>query len=159
MKKVMFLVMVAIMPFVACSSDDDNGGQDEIIGKWREVKSIGKEYVEGELVSTEEVTATDEDYSEVEYKADGTFTEFYSESYTSGGEKVVEISTDGGTYEVSGDKIITVYSPDENGENGGSFETQFSISGDILTTFSVDEGVDYEGKSYREEYTTEFQKL
>src|SRR5690606_34878560 len=35
MRKVMFLVMVAVMPFISCSSDDDNGGQDPVIGKWK----------------------------------------------------------------------------------------------------------------------------
>src|SRR5690606_32106747 len=111
MKKVMFLVMVAVMPFISCSSDDD-GGQDTIIGKWRESKSTEKSYVDGEFVETEVTETTAKDYFEVEFKADGTFEEFYSKTYLSNGdsgEEIIETSTDGGTYEVSGGKLTMKY--------------------------------------------------
>ena len=162
MKKVMFLVMVAVMPFISCSSDDDSsGGQDQLVGKWRESKSTEKSYVDGEFVETEVTETTDKDYFEVEFKADGTFSEFYFESYLSNGdsgEEIVETSTDGGTYEVKGDKIILHYNPYSDGSDGGTFEAQFSVSASSLTVISIYQET-YDNKTYRDETTTELYRL
>lgn len=153
--------MVAVMPFISCSSDDDNGGQATVIGKWRESKSTEKSYVDGEFVETEVTETTANDYFEIEFKADGTFTEFYSETYLSNGdsgEEIVETSTDGGTYEIKGDKIIFKYQPYSDGSEGGTFEAQFSVSASSLTVISIFQET-YDNKTHRDETTVELYRL
>ncbi|WP_335966832.1 lipocalin family protein [Galbibacter sp. PAP.153] len=52
MKKTMFIVMVTVMSFVACSSDDDNSQEptiDPIVGKWYQIE-------ERQIVNGEETT-------------------------------------------------------------------------------------------------------
>src|SRR5690606_13189861 len=163
MKKVMFLVMVAVMPFISCSSDDDssNGGQDAIVGKWRESKSTEKSFENGEYVDTKVTETTSNEYFELDFKADGTFTEFVSEVYLSNGdsgEEIVETSTSGGIYELKGDIIIITYPPNEDGEEAEVQEMQYSVSANTLTIISVDE-YSYEDIDYKDETTIEFHRL
>ncbi len=60
--------MVAVIPFVACSSDDDNGGQDPIVGKW--LLSASVEYKDGEQIQNEQLSECEKE-SLIEYRVDG----------------------------------------------------------------------------------------
>lgn len=137
------------------SGDDEGSDKYQIIGKWRESMSTEKSYVDGEFVGTEVTEASVMDYSEMEFIADGTFTEFGSYSYENGGGLEVDTYSDGGTYEVKGDVIVITYPPDENGLEGGSYEVQFSLSRNVLTIITVDE-YSYNNIDYKDETTTEF---
>src|SRR5690606_15200702 len=161
MKKVMFLVMVAVLPFISCSNDDDNGGQATVIGKWRESKSTEKSFENGEYVDTKVTETTTKEYFELDFKADGTFTEFVSEVYLSNGdsgEEIVETSTSGGIYELKGDIIIITYPPNEDGEEAEVLEMPYSVSANTLTIISVDE-YSYDDIDYKDETTIEFHRL
>lgn len=159
MKKVMFLVMVAVMPFISCSSDDDssNGGQDAIVGKWRESKFTEKYYEDDVLRDTVVSLPTSTDYYEVEFKADRTFTNLESDSYINeNGEEIVETISGGGTYEIKGDSIILIYL-DEESEAGETYSenAKFSISENILTFHTSDERTE-QVVVFRGEYEIEY---
>ncbi len=67
MKKVLYLcLMVAVMPFMSCSSDDDK--KDPIIGKWQYTAEV--EYVNGEQQPIEELSDC-EKKSWIEFRVDG----------------------------------------------------------------------------------------
>src|SRR5690606_32347369 len=157
MKKAMFLIMVAVMPFISCSSDDDSsGGQDQLVGKWRKSKEIVKRYVDDELIASEDNPASETDYLEMDLKADGTFTKINSYSYQENGELVVETLTDSGIYTVSGNEIVFLY------DAGGSDtfdenEWLYSFSGEVLTLYEITETV-IDDTVYREEYSLEYIK-
>lgn len=158
----MFLVMVAVMPFISCSSDDDNSGdQATIIGKWRESKETVKSYEDGELMDTKVTESSTNEYVEMEFRADNIFTEFISEAFLSNGdsgEEVVETSSYEGTYEVKADKLIYTYPPSEESDVAGSYEWQYSVSGNTLTTITVEETATND-IMYKEETTVEYYKL
>ena len=157
----MFLVMVAVMPFISCSSDDDNnnsGGQDQLVGKWRKSKEIVKRYADDELIASEDNAATETDYLEMDIKADGTFTEINSFSYhDENGELVVETFTDSGIYTVSGNEIVFLYAAEEGSDTGGTDEWLYSFSGEVLTLYEITETVT-NNTVYREEYSLEYIK-
>jgi len=97
----------------------------------------------------------------LDFKADGTFTEFVSEVYLSNGdsgEEIVETSTSGGIYELKGDIIIITYPPNEDGEEAEVLEMPYSVSANTLTIISVDE-YSYDDIDYKDETTIEFHRL
>ena len=150
--------MVAVMPFISCSSDDDNtnDGVGPLVGKWRESKFTETNYVDGEMTNTGETKASTTDYEELEFNPDATFTEFYSDSDTDqNGELIVETSTYDGTYEVKGDILVRIYSPNEQSDESLVSETKYSISENVLTITSVREYNDNE-IAYKNEFVTEY---
>jgi|SRR5690606_26425052 len=161
MKKVMFLVMVAVMPFISCSSDDDNtnDGVNPLVGKWRESKFTETNYEDGEMTNTGETKATTTVYEELEFNVDATFSEFHSDSDTDqSGELIVETSTYDGTYEVKGTTLVRVYSPNEQSNENLVFETKYSISENVLIITSVREYGEDE-IAYKTEFVTEYYRL
>ena len=103
MKKVMFLVMMAVMPFVACSSDDDTSVEptiDPIVGKWYQIEE--RLIVDGK--ETKYSMTACEKMDNFDIKNDGTITStFYytdanKECQEDGSEKINWISTAKGTY-------------------------------------------------------------
>jgi len=96
MKKVMYVcLMVAMMPFVSCDSDDDSP-QDTIIGKWQ-LEQRFKNNVEESLSDDCEKKST------IEFKTDNTFNSF--ESFFEPDQPCIS-STVPGTWEYNGDNAL-----------------------------------------------------
>src|SRR5690606_21975298 len=118
-------------------------GQDLLIGKWRESKETIKRYKDGKLEETTVEEASDTNYVELEFRVDGTFSEFESDSYGDGyGGIDIDTYSNEGTYEVNNSKVVTTYASDEGdegdeGEEGEEGEVNegvaFSLSENVLT--------------------------
>ncbi|MCM1519807.1 MAG: lipocalin family protein [Lachnoclostridium sp.] len=101
------MVLMAVMSaftFVSCSDDDDKIDNGKIVGTWESVLEEWWEKEDGKIV--DEGTDDDTDLR-VEFKADGTVTqyEYYNSSWH------LDIT---GNYSISGNKLTIVY--DEDGD-------------------------------------------
>src|SRR5690606_34030395 len=61
-------LLLTVFSSISCSSDDDNGGQDPIVGKWQWTSTV--EFVNGEQQPKEELSEC-ERKSSIEFNADG----------------------------------------------------------------------------------------
>lgn len=141
MKKVMSLcLMLAVMPFVSCSGDD-NSGQDPIIGKW---SLIASEETEDGVVISEPLTDC-EKKSTLEFRADGTLTStFFDTDFT---EECISEGVYTLLWKNDGDSVYTT-----TDHEGDSFRIEVTFSGNTFTTTETEklEGTIY---VYTETYT------
>lgn len=121
------------MPLTSCSSDDDNGGQDPIIGKWKMVKSI-TEHFEGENKTSENEKDLNEYYEEFEFKNDNSVvnTEYYPSSEDPQDKDVFH-----GTYVMEGNELVITYKYEN--EDDDVYEYTYSVSGNKLILVSSQE--------------------
>ena len=99
---IILAVVLIVGVFTSCNNDDDNA--PSIVGVWLETSSTTEEFIND--VSNgimDETIADTENFTRLTFNADGTFTNFFSESFNG----TVSTSTETGTYTVS-DNILSV---------------------------------------------------
>lgn len=126
MKKVLYLFLaVTFVGFstISCSSDDDKGGSSSIIGSW-------EFYQEGFSIGDQELVLEDYEHTEgcskdyIEFKSNGTATDFYFE------ESNCEQNTDSASYVVSGNNITVTYQDEGEDE---TISGKYEIRNNVLT--------------------------
>ncbi|WP_335966828.1 lipocalin family protein [Galbibacter sp. PAP.153] len=140
-------LMVALMPFVACSSDD---GEDPypIEGTWISLQSNTDYYEDGEKTSEYNVTYDENNYYQIVFRVNGSVT---TTEYIDG---VAEETPFEGTYLIEGNTIKIYYTEDQQ----NIIDTvSFSINGNTLS-ISGEEKEEYEGVLYKEVYTNTYEK-
>lgn len=132
MKKLMYLcLMVAVMPFISCSSDDDNNSEkNTIVGKWNYV-----------AFESEDPINDCQKKSTAEFNDDGTyFYEFFSDD---SGECASE-GVKNGTWESTGNGTYKgTYDYPQNG--GIIVDVTMEVNGNTL---KIKYSYEYAGESY-----------
>jgi hypothetical protein len=124
--------MVAVMPFMSCSNDDDKNESSEnlFLGEWTLTQNYTETYQGGEKVSTENYEVNESDYQTYVFNSDGTFV--YTENYT--GEAALDSDEYPGTYSYTSNSIVTMIYEYED-EGNIEYETidwSYSFEGDQL---------------------------
>ena len=117
MKKTMILTAVLFVStfFISCSNDDDKndgGSEPSIVGTWLEASRSTEEFTNNVSEDTTNETVDAENFTRLTFNADGTFSEFSSESANG----TVETSTDSGKYTVNGNILSITYDGDTDVE-------------------------------------------
>lgn len=122
---IMTTVMLTGMLSISCNKDDDGSGEPSIVGTWLLTSGVNETFRDNVSEGRTNETIDADNFTRVTLNADGTFTEFYSESYN--GE--VKTTTDKGTYVTDGNKLSVTY---EGGDEADSVE--FTLTETELTT-------------------------
>jgi len=143
--KVLILTVVLFTGILFTSCDDDNE-DSSIVGTWLQISGSSETIKNGvsEGVQKDDVDA--DNFTRITFNSDGTFSNFYSESYNG----KVEASTDPGTYTIKGDILSSSY----DGETK-VYKNTFSLTDSQLVIYSTDENT-YNGDVYTYKYTTTF---
>lgn len=114
MKTVIILTAVLLTGalFASCNSDDDGGSEPSIVGAWLETSRSTEEFTNNVSEGTTTGTVDAENFTRLTFNADGTFSDFSSESVNG----AVETSTDPGTYTVNGNILSITYDGDTDVE-------------------------------------------
>ncbi len=117
-------VLLTGMLFTSCSNDDDSS-EPSIVGTWLQVSGVNETFRDNVSEGRTNETIDADNFIRVTLNADGTFTEFYSESYN--GE--VKTTTDKGTYVTNGNMLSLTYEGEDQTES-----VEFTLTETELTT-------------------------
>lgn len=129
------LVLISGSFLTSCSSDDDEDAG--IVGTWISTLEVDEDYENNVLVDTTNYTSDANNYNQITFKSDNTFTSISSETYEG---KIITHSING-TYKIKGNEIITTID-----EKVGTLK--FSVNGNTLTTIFEDIDI-YENVEYK----------
>lgn len=141
MKKLAFLICVAVLSFTACKKDSDSDtGSNKLVGVWEGVEANMVVYNEdGEKVSETNIPFTSPNSLEVRFNANGTFTSNV---------KIVEPAemedevTAKGEYEVKGSVLVLKQEGEEPMDipytlNGNTLKIVMGVGGGITTSVTM----------------------
>jgi hypothetical protein len=126
MVKFFFIIIcmtIGLMASTDCAAQN-------IIGKWKGVSVtnyFGADYAKQKGRSTEQILAKDAGYSEMDYRADHSFTMIF---YTSNNSEATILS---GTWETNGDQLTLTLNPEFNPQKKSTVAS-FVIHGDMMET-------------------------
>ena len=144
-KSVINLTALVLVGLVSSScSSDDNDNQATIVGTWLEVSSTFENFKNDISTSINTITADANNFTEITFNSDETFSELNSTSTISGEIETIETETFTGTYSNNGSTLLTTYT-NENYTN----EVPFTLSGDVLTLINTNSRSDSENNELK----------
>jgi len=115
---VLATMLLTVTLFTSCDSDDD-GGQPSIVGTWLLTASTSETIDEDGPQGITNNTVDEDNFTRLTFNSDGTFTEFFSDSFG----QAVETGTDSGTYTISDNVLSITYDGDNE-----TFNSDFTLS-------------------------------
>lgn len=122
MKKFTYLLLIAVMPFISCSSDDE-AVEESMFGKWQLSSSV--QTIDGQQVP-EDLTDCDKK-STVEFSEDGSFT---TVAFSEQNGECISVDTSAGTWEDKGNDIYTLTLG-----SGSIIDRTITLSGSTLSIY------------------------
>ncbi|MEC3908202.1 lipocalin family protein [Tamlana sp. 2201CG12-4] len=130
MKTVILLIAVVFATTLSTScKNDDDGSEPSIVGTWFIESGASEHFINGTSQGIENDVVDANNYWELTFKTDGTFTDIYVEDGMS------EENT--GTYTVDGNTISLIYS----GEPEPFPDDSYSLNSNELTYSNVEESM------------------
>jgi len=127
--KVLILTVVLFTGILFTSCDDDNE-DSSIVGTWLQISGSSETIKNGVSEGVQKDVVDADNFTRITFNSDGTFSDFYSESY----DGKVETSTDRGTYTIEGDILSGTY----EGETK-AYKNTFSLTDSQLVIYSTRE--------------------